>query len=93
MEFPCSSCGACCRRIGSIINNYPKDLKEIFPYKWDESGCCEMLTEDNKCKVYYSRPLLCNIDELHKFTAMKKTDFYNLNIEACNQLKEEDNIT
>lgn len=66
--------------------------KEInFPYKAKENGECEMLI-GNKCKVYKTRPLICNIDELIKTLHVKRKDFYKENIQECNKMMDEDNI-
>jgi Fe-S-cluster containining protein len=92
MSFPCTSCGACCRHIDrakELINANP-ELN--FPYTWDETGKCEMLGEDNRCKVYDNRPLLCNIDEFMKFYEISKKKFYKLNINACHLLMKEEGI-
>ena len=86
--FPCTQCGCCCRRIGEVIK---KGI--IFPYKTKEDGSCEMLTDDNKCKVYDSRPILCNISELGKTLGRDLDEFYRENIEICNRIMEEDNIS
>ena len=100
MIFPCSSCGACCRRVDKAVEvirmaehgsvNPNNELH--FPYTWDENGKCENLTEDNKCSVYENRPTMCNIDKLQSFFGIDKTHFYKANIEACNKMMENDNI-
>jgi Fe-S-cluster containining protein len=92
MSFPCTSCGACCRHIDraeSIINTKPE---YSFPYKWDESGKCEMFGDDGKCKVYDNRPTICNIDKLSEISKMSKKKFYAINIEGCHDLMKEDGI-
>lgn len=95
MDFPCSGCGACCRRIKTIVESleeYNNDFysKNEFPYNWDESGRCEMLSEDNKCKVYENRPLICNVKEVSSFYSMSQEKFYLLNASVCNSLMDED---
>ena len=84
--FPCTQCGCCCRRMGEVIK-----LGVDFPYKIKENGECEML-EDNKCKVYDSRPAICNIDELAEILGAERETFYKENIKCCNQMMDEDNI-
>ena len=86
-QFPCTQCGCCCRRVGEVIKK-----GVTFPYKVREDGSCEMLTDDNKCKVYDSRPILCNISELGKTLGRDPIKFYKENIEICNRIMEEDNI-
>jgi len=94
-SFPCTMCGACCRRIDKVVlrldDNSP-DNELHFPYKWDETGRCEKLTKNNKCSVYKNRPLICNIDKLMLKYWMPKEQFYFLNIVACNTMMDEDNL-
>lgn len=85
--FPCTMCGCCCKRIGLLI-----EQGIDFPFKAREDGACEMLTEDNKCKVYDNRPTLCNIDALAKLLHQDKKSFYRQNIKACNKMMENDKI-
>jgi len=85
--FPCTQCGCCCRRVRAII-----ELGIGFPYKAKEDGSCEMLTEDNNCKVYDSRPFICNISEVAKILNKDIDEYYAENIEICNKIMDEDNI-
>ena len=69
----CSKCGNCCRNIRAKGLKNEKDLKFmqfIFPwYKYfyisniDDNGelilSCKHLKEDNTCKIYNFRPLIC----------------------------------
>jgi len=92
MGFPCTGCGACCRHIDNakdIINTRPEFN---FPYKWDKSGRCEMLGDDNMCKVYNERPLICNVDKLKAFYGISKKKFYAINIEGCHNLMKLEGI-
>lgn len=97
MMFPCTKCGCCCKRIDIAVNNmnhltdvYPAISK--FPYKWDETGRCEQLGEDNKCKVYENRPLLCRIDEVGELMNYEQGEWYKMNAEACNHMMKEDKV-
>lgn len=74
------------------MNNTDKDNLLYFPYKWDESGRCEMLTEDNKCSVYEDRPLVCNVDKLLSLIEIPKEQFYEINVESCNKMMDEDEL-
>lgn len=87
--FPCTKCGCCCKRIGVVI----QELNMSFPYKVRENGACEMLTKDNRCKVYDNRPTICNVDAFQKMFNLNKEEFYKQNIEACNTLMEIDNVS
>lgn len=62
-------------------------LKE-FPHSFDESGRCEMLGEDNKCSVYDSRPLICNISAIATKLKINKEEFFKHNAMSCNELLE-----
>jgi len=87
-KFPCTQCGCCCKSIGKI-----KELSFVdFPYKADSNGICEMLTEDNKCKVYDSRPTICNIKKLAKTLGIPTYRFYKENIKECNKMITESGL-
>lgn len=87
MSFPCTGCGACCRRVGSKLEL----LQEFgFPYKPLEDGSCEMLDND-RCSVYEDRPFICNVDKIGEYFPDKK-EFYLDNIRACNTMQEEDGL-
>ena len=92
MSFPCTGCGACCKRIANLKDLINTTPELAFPYGWDESGRCEMLGEDNKCKVYESRPLICNVDRFIAVFKVPKKKFYKQNIEACHGMMKEDGI-
>lgn len=90
MEFNCSGCGACCKRIGLLKDKF----KEFnFPYKVNEKGWCEMLDENNKCKVYENRPQICNVDKMYSVfmkMGMTKKEYYVENTKMCNLYIRED---
>lgn len=100
--FPCTQCGACCRRIDKAVESISElmDTKPgspyHFPYQWDASGKCENLTDDNLCRVYDTRPLICNIDAMASMSGLitKKglKNWYQLNADACNKIMDEDGI-
>lgn len=93
--FPCTGCGCCCKRIKQAVSNN-KGVKMYdplyFPYTWDKNGVCENLTEDNKCKVYDNRPLICNVEKFGEHINADQKEFYKLNIRACNYMMEVDNV-
>lgn len=97
MTYPCTQCGACCRRVNQAVENLnavgvAEDHPLYFPYKWDETGRCEMLTDDNQCKVYADRPTLCNVDKMIELSGMDKHTAYSSSIRICNQLMDEDGL-
>lgn len=91
-KFPCSCCGACCRNIKKAVIHYKASFPDYeFPFEWDSSGKCSQL-EENKCKVYENRPLICNVDRFIEAHNLDKEIFYAINIQACNTLMDEQNI-
>jgi hypothetical protein len=89
MTFGCTSCGACCRRLGLIINEIKKTG---FPYNVNEKGHCEKLNENNKCTVYENRPDICRIDKKYGISEMTQKEYYLANAKLCNKWMEEDKI-
>jgi Fe-S-cluster containining protein len=90
MEFNCSGCGACCKRIGLQKDKF-KELN--FPYAVNEKGWCEMLDENNKCKVYDNRPEICRMDKTYDnyfSKLMTRAEYYTVNTKLCNQFMKED---
>lgn len=84
MKFPCSKCGACCRKIGLLA-----------PELEGPNGVCKYLSEDNLCTIYPDRPIFCNVDKFYdKYMSdkMSREDFYNLNLAECKKLQEDDKI-
>lgn len=102
-KFPCTSCGACCRKAKQAAEgwqnaisklNVSKEVKESLakemthPYGFDGSGKCEMLAEDNTCKVYENRPSMCNIEKAREIMGWPKDLYYNASINNCNSLMD-----
>lgn len=75
--YLCTCCGACCMELHKKIGDIDK---EHFPYKWDKNGRCEMLSEDNKCKIYSNRPPYCYISTL------PSEKFSRQIAESCNEM-------
>lgn len=98
--YPCSACGACCKRIDKGIKEVKALLKERgisnhlmkFPYKWDETGKCEKLGDDGKCTVYETRPNLCRIDWITEKAKLNANTFYPILINSCNILMDEEGV-
>lgn len=83
-NFPCTSCGSCCRRVG---------LTNLFPKEWVKAdNSCINLSFDNKCLIYDTRPNICRIqDGTH--LGIDKLTYWKYNAEICNIWMKEDLIT
>lgn len=93
MDFICSQCACCCKRVGLLQDHF----KEMgFPYKVNLLGACEMLGDDNKCKVYDHRPDCCSMEKLYynhiSKTGATKKSFYLENTKLCNEWIKEDGM-
>ena len=82
-DFPCNSCGKCCRNIGNNSSSIAKVLNR-------GDGICQFLDLDsNLCTIYEFRPLLCRVkDAYHVFYSDKYEwdEFVALNKNICDQL-------
>lgn len=87
-KYDCQQCGSCCKMVGFVIAQAKENIKDqityrpelemdllheiiSFPYDTDENGTCSQLL-DNKCQVYESRPVICDIEEMWKRYYSKK---------------------
>ena len=78
--FECDSCGLCC------MNIYKS---EIYSELDRGDGVCKYLS-GNLCSIYENRPLLCRIAECYELffkDTMSLEEYYRLNIEECEKLK------
>lgn len=97
--FPCTKCGACCRKIGLAVQGAKNiavllpnwDEVANFPYEINEDNSCSKLI-NNQCSVYEERPLICNIDKMAAYFHLTKEDFYEMNVTACHELMIEEEI-
>ncbi len=99
-EFNCKKCGLCCATIGKSITIareliMPDELMAeyaSFPHSFDEKGRCEMLLQDNTCKVYDNRPTLCNIKKTREkyVPSMSEEEFFALNESVCDKMIKND---
>jgi len=91
-DFPCTSCGQCCRHIKDILSNsesFPtvvKDLIDRFPYDVNPDGSCSMLNEEGLCSVYENRPIMCNVDLMGELLHQDTTEWYRINADSCNKM-------
>jgi Fe-S-cluster containining protein len=89
VKFPCTQCGACCKRAGET---------GLMPSKKD--GSCIYLSDDNRCSIYSQRPDICSVYKMYKKYKTKKLlpkgtserDYYKLTAKICNQFIEEDGL-
>jgi Fe-S-cluster containining protein len=77
--FQCSGCGACCRKV--------KVLHPDWPTRPD--GACIHLTQDNRCAIYETRPLICRVDEARPKN-LSVEHWHRMNAEACRMLQSEE---
>jgi Fe-S-cluster containining protein len=61
-----------------------------------EDGACVHLAEDNTCKIYETRPLICRtgeMAELHrKPMKMTRKEYFKMSNSICNQWIKEDGM-
>lgn len=81
-KFPCIECGLCC--------GHAKEIEHLKNWV-NETGRCKYLKNDNLCKIYDKRPLLCNVEESYSkifYKIMSKKDFYIVNLQICIELNQ-----
>lgn len=84
-KFPCTSCGACCRR----LNLFPKGFIESHGLEADDKGHCVNLNDDNTCRIYEDRPEICIVN--HKKYDVDPDFYYATVASSCNIWMDEDN--
>ena len=80
VSFPCTRCGLCCRNIGEIST-----LKSFH----SGDGVCMYYRQEVGRTIYFSRPLICRIDEAYNqiFKDMYSlVEYYEMN-QVCNRKK------
>lgn len=83
MDFPCTSCGACCRRVYLVPQ---------FPREWlQEDGSCIHL-ENNLCNIYNDRPDFCRVGNGIAMFDLPEKEYMMLTATICNMWMEEDGI-
>jgi len=82
IKFKCTMCGACCRKAGEL---------GIMPQR--EDGACLYLAEDNRCKIYDTRPDICNVKKMWEKRKDKikitEKEYYKFSNNYCNQFMQE----
>jgi len=84
MTFPCTRCGACCRRVGQ---------SPMTKHLAGADGRCVHLTTDNACAIYDSRPDICRVDLMLDRMGFDPIDGYRATAELCNQWMRDDGMT
>lgn len=85
-KFPCSKCGACCRRAGK---------RGIMPDRGD--GACVHLTKENTCAIYETRPDQCNYELMYQkaksnFPEITRQEHFKSNAAMCNMFMDSDDM-
>ena len=80
-KFPCTKCGLCCMRAGTVEN---------FPLEVDHNGVCSKYDKEKKeCTIYKDRPMVCRIDDHYDKYLSANVDrnyWYHYNAQMCNKL-------
>lgn len=77
MTFPCTKCGACCRRVDAVADLADLDRGD---------GACVHLAGDNTCRIYEERPKACRVDD-NAPAHVTPAAWYRVNEEACAVLR------
>ena len=82
-SFPCSSCGACCRRVSFTM---------LFPRDWIRpDGSCVHLA-GSTCSIYERRPEICRIDHMIERRGLDRDWAYAETARLCNAWMDEDGV-
>ncbi|WP_298496413.1 MULTISPECIES: YkgJ family cysteine cluster protein [Helicobacter] len=80
--FPCTHCGICCKHITNIA--------ELADFDMGNGICKHLNLQSNECEIYENRPDICRVDVIFEKVYRKffsKSEFYALNISACEALQ------
>ena len=81
--FDCDCCGECCCHL---------NCSDIYAKLDRGDGVCRYFDEGTAlCTIYNARPVVCNVDaayEKYFKNQMPLDEYYKLNYEACETLKE-----
>lgn len=83
MKFPCIECGLCCRAAGQV--------RLLRPLLNREGMCRHFDTKTNLCRIYRSRPEICNVSAMYERyfkRVMSEDEFILLNLKVCYMLNE-----
>jgi Fe-S-cluster containining protein len=85
-KFPCTGCGACCRRVGIIRKELATSGIQVR-----EDGSCEHLTAQNQCAIYETRPSVCRVGNA-KPPEMPMWEYWELTARICNIWQRQDGL-
>lgn len=98
MSFPCTACGACCRRVGAVlearhpVNGALAEAVAQFPYQARPDGSCDQLTDAGRCAVYGDRPMLCRVDVMQAKSGLPAPLYHAVSAAACNAMQDADGL-
>ena len=83
MEFPCNSCGLCCRHVDR------SDITKLLDR--GDGVCGYFIDKTSKCSIYSERPSFCRVEESYYLfeSMMSLGDYYGANAHICNLLHHE----
>jgi len=84
MPYPCTRCGACCRRLHALRGIVPDAMIA------DDGSCVHLVGND--CSIYDQRPLVCRIDEVIDAKGMDKATAYEATATICNAFMDQDGL-
>ena len=88
-SFPCSGCGACCRRVYA----FSKEELGEWGLSTKKDGSCINLLDDNSCAIYETRPDICRVDVQAQNSGIDIKSYFTENIRICNQWMDEDGMS
>lgn len=82
-HFFCDQCGLCCQNLH--LSDQYSDLDS------GDGTCMHFDRQSKLCKIYETRPEKCQVDYMYSlfFSYMTKDEYYQLNYEACQLLKNQ----
>lgn len=82
MKFPCTRCGACCRR-AFLVPGFPLPIRP--------DGACSKLV-GNLCSIYDERPEMCRHGHSLDKMGMTRDEYDRLTAAICNRWQEADGM-
>lgn len=84
-NFPCTCCGACCRRVGFVS----QEILDSAGLEAKEDGSCTHLV-NNQCSIYEERPEICRVD--WNPLGLSQEANYKLTASVCNLWMDQDGV-